>query len=338
MPATPTTRAPRAGTSSGPWRLPVWGPLLLLVLASVLGLLASLPSGQVGWGYAALFFTAAIAGTALVDPRGLVLAVSEIPLVFTILTPITAWLTVSFADPSSGSVDYRTRLVTSAYPVVQFFPWLMAMVIIAIIIAMWRYVRIRQYNTTIEREERRRMRMARRASRTTYDESRARRRISDGQAAGDVGPHQKRRPAAEIIEAAEKQRRARRAQAQAHAQAKKAPRKPKPAAPQRPQQGPPRPPREDKAPRRRVTRERRRAAQPPPPPRGSQPVRGPRAAQPAPRRERVRREPVDPRRVPRRPNDPRQVRDPRRAVPPQRHRQQQPRGRQPGPRRRHRPE
>ena len=139
---------PRKGSGNKPLlpRVPMFVPPLLMLLAGVIGLLFSVPNGSIGKPYFIAFAVAAVAGTLLVVPRGLVVTVAQIPILFALVTFFTAWFTGSLADPENGgataTTSKRARLVTSAYPIIQQFPWLLILMIICVIIAVWRYLEI----------------------------------------------------------------------------------------------------------------------------------------------------------------------------------------------------
>ena len=90
MSDTATSTHPNAARRSGPRRLPIWAPPLLFVVAGLIGIVAALPTGSIGLPYLLAFAAAAIVGTMLVDPRGLVVTVAQQPLLFTVITPIVA--------------------------------------------------------------------------------------------------------------------------------------------------------------------------------------------------------------------------------------------------------
>ncbi|MDO5731436.1 DUF6542 domain-containing protein, partial [Corynebacterium sphenisci] len=209
MSATNAAPAPPPPAQAGPRRLPLWAPAALLLLAAAAGVAVSTPSGSLGWPYLVLFLLAALAGVGWVDPRGLVVAVSQIPVLFSLLTPVTAWFTASFADPAVGgalaSTPRKTRLITAVYPVVQFFPWMLAMLVLCTAVGIWRYLRIRTENNLIARAERKRARERRRAREDSREAARARRRIAEhGAAAGDGRPGPAR--ASEAVAEADRRR------------------------------------------------------------------------------------------------------------------------------------
>lgn len=214
MSDTSTRANPNAHRRSGPWRLPIWAPPLLILLAGVIGILGGLPTGNIGLPYLLAFAAAAIIGTALVDPRGLVVTVAQQPLLFTIVTPVVAWFIASWSDPSvggaTGSTPTKTRLITAAYPIVQYFPWMALIPLICTAIAIWRYLDITRVNAKTDKETRRdNARVQKAEEATTVSATRARKRVAESDArvrhARGKGPS--RRPASEIIQAAEERRR-----------------------------------------------------------------------------------------------------------------------------------
>ncbi|MFO6505304.1 DUF6542 domain-containing protein [Corynebacterium freneyi] len=214
MSDTSTRANPNANRRSGPWRLPIWAPPLLILLAGLIGILGGLPTGNIGLPYLLAFAAAAIVGTALVDPRGLVVTVAQQPLLFTIVTPVVAWFIASWSDPSvggaTGSTPTKTRLITAAYPIVQYFPWMALIPLICTAIAIWRYLDITRVNAKTDKETRRENARVQKAEEaTTVSATRARKRVAESDArvrhARGKGPS--RRPASEIIQAAEERRR-----------------------------------------------------------------------------------------------------------------------------------
>ncbi|MDO5030381.1 MAG: hypothetical protein Q4E11_07345 [Corynebacterium sp.] len=203
-------------------RVPMWVPPLLMLLAGIIGLIFSVPNGAIGKPYFIAFTIAALAGTLLVVPRGLVVTVAQIPILFAIVTFLTAWFTGSLADPENGgatsSTSRKARLVTSAYPIVQQFPWLLILLIVCIIIAVWRYLEItrkqqKSHNIQLKEAKRRQVR----DDAAVESSSQVRRRLaeSDRRTASRANDRSAaRRPAADIIRDAEARRQARQQAAQ----------------------------------------------------------------------------------------------------------------------------
>ncbi|MFC3850016.1 DUF6542 domain-containing protein [Corynebacterium hansenii] len=187
MSDTATSAHPNAARRSGPRRLPIWAPPLLYVVAAIIGIVAALPTGNIGLPYLLAFAAAAVIGTMLVDPRGLVVTVAQQPLMFTIFTPIVAWLIGSWSDPSVGgaldSTPTKTRLITAAYPIVQYFPWMAAIPVVCTAIAIWRYLDITRVNAKTEKENRRgNARLQKAEESTKVSATRARKRVAESDA------------------------------------------------------------------------------------------------------------------------------------------------------------
>ncbi|WP_146007537.1 DUF6542 domain-containing protein [Corynebacterium xerosis] len=229
MSDTATSTHPNAARRSGPRRLPMWAPPLLFVVAGLIGIVAALPTGSIGLPYLLAFAAAAIVGTMLVDPRGLVVTVTQQPLLFTVITPIVAWLIASWSDPSVGgaldSTPTKTRLITAAYPIVQYFPWMALIPLICTAIAIWRYLDITRVNAKTDKETLRdNARLQKSEETTTVSATRARKRVaeSDARVRHSRGKDASRRPASEIIQAAEERRRRAAERARAAQEARRA--------------------------------------------------------------------------------------------------------------------
>lgn len=229
MSDTSTPAHPNAARRSGPRRLPIWAPPLLFVLAGLIGIITALPTGNIGLPYLLSFAAAAIIGTMLVDPRGLVVTVAQQPLMFTIVTPVVAWLIASWSDPSVGgaldSTPTKTRLITAAYPIVQYFPWMALIPLVCAAIAIWRYLDITRVNAKTDKETRRENARVHKAEETTtVSATRARKRVaeSDARVRHASGKDSSRRPASEIIQAAEERRRRAAERARAAQEARRA--------------------------------------------------------------------------------------------------------------------
>ncbi|MEW4989505.1 DUF6542 domain-containing protein [Corynebacterium sp. 045007] len=192
-------------------------PPLLMLLAGVFGLLFSVPNGSLGKPYFIAFAVAAVAGTLLVVPRGLVVTVAQIPILFALVTFFTAWFTGSLADPENGgataTTSKRARLVTSAYPIIQQFPWLLILMIICVIIAVWRYLEItRTQEKSLNTQRKAAKQRQHRDEAAVESSSQVRRRLAESDrrvASRSQERPASRRPAADIIRDAEARRQAR---------------------------------------------------------------------------------------------------------------------------------
>lgn len=209
----------RKGSGNKPLlpRVPMFVPPLLMLLAGVIGLLFSVPNGSIGKPYFIAFAVAAVAGTLLVVPRGLVVTVAQIPILFALVTFFTAWFTGSLADPENGgataTTSKRARLVTSAYPIIQQFPWLLVLMIICVIIAVWRYLEItRTQEKSLNSQRKAAKQRQHRDEAAVESSSQVRRRLAESDrrvASRSQERPASRRPAADIIRDAEARRQAR---------------------------------------------------------------------------------------------------------------------------------
>lgn len=223
----------RANTNrrSRSFRLPIWVPPLLLVISGIVGLLFAIPAGSIGLPYLIAFAVAAIGGTMVVVPRGLTITVAQQPVLFTIITPLVSWFTAEFAHQSVGgataTTPSTTRLITAAYPVVQYFPWMIMIPLICTAIAIWRYLDLTRVNAKTDRlrrkESRRRAEVDAETTRTATEahrrlsESDKRRRRRPAHAASkerDDESAVKKQSASDLIKAAEKRRLAKAAEAE----------------------------------------------------------------------------------------------------------------------------
>lgn len=133
--------------------LPVWTSIAVIVAALATGLIISTITTSVGWPFLICFVLGAVAASALVNVRGLFLTVGSIPLLFGIAIFFTSWL-VSRASASEGSPAFSTTiLVTSAYPLLEVFPYLAFTLLACIAIAIFRVYRAKQTVTSINSKE-----------------------------------------------------------------------------------------------------------------------------------------------------------------------------------------
>ena len=133
--------------------LPVWTSIAVIVAALATGLIISTITTSVGWPFLICFILGAVAASALVNVRGLFLTVGSIPLLFGIAIFFTSWL-VSRASASEASPAFSTTiLVTSAYPLLEVFPYLAFTLLVCIAIAVFRVYRAKQTVTSINSKE-----------------------------------------------------------------------------------------------------------------------------------------------------------------------------------------
>lgn len=132
------------------------------MLAGLLtGLIISLYLQEISMLYLVIFAVATVVVTMFVESRGLFLTVVSIPLLFTAVTVITAWaVTQSLAAEGSDPFS-TTSIITSVYPLTQYFPWLFAVTGICVVIAVLRLWLLRRAARKRREQENRRRRRAR---------------------------------------------------------------------------------------------------------------------------------------------------------------------------------
>lgn len=114
-------------------------PPLLMIAAGAVGFVLFISTGAVGTPYLVTFAVAAVAGTFLVAPHGLVVTVAQIPILYTFITIAVGWFGSSWVSSGGGGdMGRRTKLITAAYPIIQHFPWLAGLMLICILLAGWR--------------------------------------------------------------------------------------------------------------------------------------------------------------------------------------------------------
>lgn len=130
------THAPaRALSAAG---LPTWTGPTIVVASLLVGVLLSVLSGSMGVAYALLFACGAVAAVGLVELRGLFLTVAAIPTLFAGATLTGGWALAYLAAPDGAAPFNRTTLVTAAYPLIEKFPLLIIVSLLALTLAVVR--------------------------------------------------------------------------------------------------------------------------------------------------------------------------------------------------------
>ncbi|HCT5224089.1 DUF6542 domain-containing protein [Corynebacterium striatum] len=109
-----------------------------LVAALIVAALITIVVGSIGWPFFAVFTLGALAMTFLVNPRGLYLLVISIPLLFTVAIVSTSWILAVQAAPEGASPFSTTSLLTTAFPFLQRFPWLIIVFLLCALLAVFR--------------------------------------------------------------------------------------------------------------------------------------------------------------------------------------------------------
>lgn len=155
-------RARHTSATSADKGLTLWTAMSITIAALFTGTVLATTTGSIGWLYLTCFAIAAIATTAAVRLSGLFLHVASLPILFAIGTVITSWLVAK--ENLAGNADpfSKTMLLSAAYPLALYFPYLAGITVLTIIIAVWRlHSAKRSYETQLQRLERQRKQAAR---------------------------------------------------------------------------------------------------------------------------------------------------------------------------------
>lgn len=191
---------------------PVWAPLLVMVAVVITGLILTAEGGTVPQSYFILFAIACVICTLLVEARGLFLTVVAQPLYFLIGALAIGWIS---AKDSTGS-GFKTKILTSVYPTIENFLWLLIPFLLSVVLALLRWQKAknsfsrRQEAETRQRERRRKSDDSNRAS---FARSRHRdevaKRNAEREAAAKEREDNRRRSVEELMARSEARRAAR---------------------------------------------------------------------------------------------------------------------------------
>lgn len=172
----PTRSHARRHTSGArSFGLSIWAATSINIAALITGLLLSLNSASIGWPYMACFAIAALLTTLLVEVRGLFLNVAQLPLLFGIITVITAWLVANAGLSDNSDRMSKTMILSAIFPLAQHFPELAITTAVCAIIALVRHRRkVAQTKAQIRRFEAERHQLAKAERRNRATTSRVR--------------------------------------------------------------------------------------------------------------------------------------------------------------------
>lgn len=164
--AYPSSRQRPAGQFTG---LPTWSAISIMVAGLLTGLVISFSQQEISLFYLVIFLIATVTVTMLVEVRGLFLTVVAIPLLFAVMTVISAW-TVTRSLAAEGTAPFSTTsILTAVYPLTQYFPWLLTVTVICLVIAVLRVSLVRRTAHNQQVRERRRSRRALNRDRRTLN-------------------------------------------------------------------------------------------------------------------------------------------------------------------------
>lgn len=135
--STPSHRS-RSRSRARSTGLPTWSGIAIVLAALITGLLLSINGQAVGLPYLLCFGVAALVVALFTEVRGLFLTVASIPLLFAVMTVVSAWaVTRSLASEGTAAFS-TTSIVTAIFPLAQFFPVLMGVTSAATAVALLR--------------------------------------------------------------------------------------------------------------------------------------------------------------------------------------------------------
>lgn len=116
----------------------MWAGPAIIAAALLTGLLISLGMHAFGWPYLLCFIISAVLTTLLVQARGLFITVTSVPILFGIITPITAWGVSRAISVNAGPKFSKTAILSAIYPMVQHFPVLCGTTLACVVLAVLR--------------------------------------------------------------------------------------------------------------------------------------------------------------------------------------------------------
>ena len=158
---------------------PVWAPMLVMIGVTITGLIFAIDKGITPLVFFILFAIACVLCTLLVEPRGLFLTVVTQPIYYVIGTVLIGWIAAGDSVSAGGT---KTKVLTTAYPAIEHFPWLAVPFLISVTIAVIRWRRFNaKRNRALQAESfaRRRRREADENNRLSYTSVRSRSRSED---------------------------------------------------------------------------------------------------------------------------------------------------------------
>ncbi|MDK8475569.1 MULTISPECIES: DUF6542 domain-containing protein [unclassified Corynebacterium] len=115
----------------------------LLAALLLTGALISILAGSIGWMYFAFLIISSLLIALIVEERGLFLSIASIPILYAV-TVVTAGIFITKSNAPEGTSFSKTSLLTSVYPLVQNFVWLLIAVLGATAIGVLRWIRFRK--------------------------------------------------------------------------------------------------------------------------------------------------------------------------------------------------
>lgn len=137
-------RKSSAAQSSGLPSITLGKGLGLLAAILLTGALISILMGALGWVYLAFLVIGSLLVALVVEERGLFLTVASIPIFYAITVVLAGFFITKANLPEGASSFSKTAIVTSAFPLVQNFLWLLIALVGAGFIGWLRWMRYRK--------------------------------------------------------------------------------------------------------------------------------------------------------------------------------------------------
>lgn len=119
---------------------PVWAPTLVMLAIVFTGLVLANGDNTIPTLFFGLFAVGMIASTIFVEPRGLFITVASFPLFYLFGSLLIGW----FSSGRATIASRKTKVITSIYPAIEHYLWLLIPFLIAVGIAIFRWWNFRE--------------------------------------------------------------------------------------------------------------------------------------------------------------------------------------------------
>lgn len=119
---------------------PVWAPVLVMLAIVFTGLVLANGDTTIPTLFFGLFAVGMIASTIFVEPRGLFITVASFPLFYLFGSLLIGW----FSSGRATIASRKTKVITSIYPAIEHYLWLLIPFLIAVGIAIFRWWNFRE--------------------------------------------------------------------------------------------------------------------------------------------------------------------------------------------------
>ncbi|CAM2915728.1 DUF6542 domain-containing protein [Corynebacterium jeikeium] len=119
---------------------PVWAPVLVMLAIVFTGLVLANGDTTIPTLFFGLFAVGMIASTIFVEPRGLFITVASFPLFYLFGSLLIGW----FSSGRATIASRKTKVITSIYPAIEHYLWLLIPFLVAVGIAVFRWWNFRE--------------------------------------------------------------------------------------------------------------------------------------------------------------------------------------------------